>query len=152
MQAIQRYRDQAGGALMIAVGLGAIIEGQTYSFGSLARMGPGFFPVVLGALLGLAGVAIAASAKPTQAPKEDTAYKADWRGWGCIALSLSLFIILGRHGGLLPATFAVVFVSALGDRRNSVKNAFVLAVAIVAVCVTVFWGLLQLQFPLFTWG
>jgi hypothetical protein len=152
MQAIQRYRDQAGGALMIAVGLGAIIEGQTYSFGSLARMGPGFFPVVLGALLGLVGVAIAASAKPTQAPKEDTAYKADWRGWGCIALSLSLFIILGRHGGLLPATFAVVFVSALGDRRNSVKNAFVLAVAIVAVCVTVFWGLLQLQFPLFTWG
>jgi len=152
MQAIQRYRDQAGGALMIAVGLGAIIEGQTYSFGSLARMGPGFFPVVLGALLGLVGVAIAASAKPTQAPKEGTVYKADWRGWGCIALSLALFIILGRYGGLLPATFAVVFVSALGDRRNSVKNAFVLAVAIVAVCVTVFWGLLQLQFPLFTWG
>ena len=89
MQAIQRYRDQAGGALMIAVGLGAIIEGQTYSFGSLARMGPGFFPVVLGALLGLAGVEIAASAKPTQASREDTAYKADWRGWGCIALSWS---------------------------------------------------------------
>jgi Tripartite tricarboxylate transporter TctB family len=152
MQAIQRYRNQAGGALMIAIGFGAIIEGQTYPFGSLARMGPGFFPVVLGALLGLVGVAISASAKLTQTSKEDTAYKADWRGWGCIALSLALFIILGRYGGLLPATFAVVFVSALGDRRNSVKNAFVLAVAIVAVCVTVFWGLLQLQFPLFTWG
>lgn len=152
MQAIQRYRDQVGGALMIAIGLGGIIEGQTYSFGSLARMGPGFFPVVLGALLGLVGVGITANAKPTQASREDTAHKANSRGWVCIALSLVLFIILGRYGGLLPATFAVVFVSALGDRRNSVMNALVLAVAIVAVCVTVFWGLLQLQFPLFTWG
>ena len=52
----------------------------------------------------------------------------------------------------MTATFAIVFISALGDRRNTVKSAFLLAAAMVVVCLIVFsWGL-QLQFPLFRWG
>jgi len=40
--------------------------------------------------------------------------KPEWRAWLCILAGPILFIILGSLGGLLPATFACVFVSALG--------------------------------------
>jgi hypothetical protein len=61
-------------------------------------------------------------------------------------------VVLGQYGGLLPATFAVVFISALGDRQNTVKGAFLLSIVMCAVCVAVFWYGLQVQFPLFQWG
>ena len=70
----------------------------------------------------------------------------------CIVLSIVAFIVFGTYGGLLPATFAVVFISALGDRQNTLKSAFVLAVAMSIISVVIFWWALKLQFPLFTWG
>ncbi|MEJ0045599.1 MAG: hypothetical protein WDN04_05275 [Rhodospirillales bacterium] len=42
----------------------------------------------------------------------------EWRGWICIVASVLAFVVLGKYGGLLPATFAIVFIAALGDRDN----------------------------------
>ncbi len=152
MRTLERYRDQAGGGLMIVLGLAAAVQGRAYSFGALQRLGPGFFPVVLGVLLGLVGLAIVATAQPMASSTDEGRYSREWRGWGCITLSLVLFVVLGKYGGLLPATFVIVFVSALGDRRNTVKDALSLALAMTTICVLVFWWALKLQFPLFTWG
>jgi hypothetical protein len=150
---ITKYnKDYYGGALMLLIGLGAIFQGSSYPIGTLSRMGPGFFPVSLGVILAFIGVAIAASAK-SSVPEGDVAdLPPEWRGWICIIVSIIAFVVLGKYGGLVPATFAVVFISALGDRQNTVMSAFVLAIAMVAVCVTVFWWALQLPFSLFQWG
>lgn len=137
---------------MVVLGVAAAVHGRTYSFGTLRRIGPGFFPVALGVLLALIGLAIVATAQPVTSPRDEGRYSPQWRGWGCIALSLVLFVVLGKYGGLLPATFAIVFVSALGDRRNTAKDALTLALAMATVCVLIFWWALKLQFPLFTWG
>lgn len=147
----KRKRDYASGALMIALGVAAIGQGSTYHMGTLSRMGPGFFPVALGAILTLVGLAIAVTARFTQYEGEEAPLPPEWRGWFCIGGSIIAFVVLGVYGGLLPATFAVVFISALGDRQNTVKGATILALAIVAVCFVVFWWALQMQFPLFGW-
>jgi hypothetical protein len=52
----------------------------------------------------------------------------------------------------LPATFAIVFISALGDRHNTFLSAATLALTMTAISVVVFWWLLKVQFPLLTWG
>ncbi|MGS0744037.1 tripartite tricarboxylate transporter TctB family protein [Glaciimonas sp. GG7] len=150
---INKYnKDYYGGGLMIVLGLGAALQGQTYKIGTLSRMGPGFFPVALGILLVLIGAAIAIGAK-NAIPKAEEKYLApEWRGWLCISFSIVAFVILGTYGGLLPATFAIVFISALGDRKNTFKSALKLSLAMVAVCIVVFWWALKLQFPLFQWG
>ena len=44
-------RDYYAGGLMVLLGVGAAVTGSGYKFGSLARMGPGFMPVVLGVVL-----------------------------------------------------------------------------------------------------
>ena len=43
-------------------------------------------------------------------------------------------------------------ISALGDRKNTVKQAFVLSIGMSVIAVVVFWWALQLQLPLFRWG
>ena len=68
----------------------------------------------------------------------------DLRG-ACILLGILAFLGLGHYGGLLPATFAIVFISALGDRNNTVKQALVLALGMSVVAVVVFWWALQLR-------
>jgi len=135
----------------VVIGLGAAGMGMSYQTGDLRHMGPGFFPAAVGAIVAIMGVLIAFSARG-QTETDEALLAPEWRGWICIVLSIIAFVAIGHFGGLLPATFAIVFISALGDRDNSVIAAAVLALAMCVVCVVVFWWALQLQFPLFTWG
>ncbi len=145
-------RDYYGGVLMLLIGLGAVVQGRQYPIGTLSRMGPGFFPVALGAILALVGLAIVASARLVAPVAGAAPRRPEWRGWFCIGLSIVSFVVLGKYGGLVPATFAIVFISALADRENTILAAAVLALATVAICVVVFWWALQLNFALFGWG
>lgn len=147
-------KDHYGAALLILMGLGALMEGIRYHVGSPNRMGAGFVPVVLGTILALVGVAIAVTAGP-DAPPTDELHKPhppEWRGWSCILGGVIAFVVFGVYGGLVPATFASVFIAALGDRKNTVKNAFWLAMLMVVFGVLIFSYGLRLQLPLFTWG
>lgn len=158
MNHARRFRkDYYGGALMTLVGLVSVAAGVQYRTGTLNHMGPGFFPVAVGALLALVGVLIAVSAhkdvvqqaQPTVHGRTSAA--PDLRGAVCIVLGTLAFMLFGKYGGMIPATFAIVFISALGDRSNSVKQAFQLSVAMCVIAAVVFsWGL-HLQFPLFAW-
>ena len=150
-------KDYYGGALMVVIGVAAAYAATGYHLGTLARMGPGFFPFALGVLLALIGVAIAASARGNDPPKAGGSHGhshalPDARGTICIVLGILAFLVLGKWGGLLPATFAIVFISALGDRSNRLKHALLLAVAMSVIAAVVFWWALQLQMPLFQWG
>lgn len=146
-------RDYYGGALMVLIGLAVIIQGVDYEVGTLTQMNAGFFPVVLGATLVLLGIAIAGAATRAPSPTApEHVAPPEWRGWICITLSIVAFVVLGRYGGMLPATFAIVFISAMGDRQNTIRSALVLSTVLSAIGVVVFWWALRLQFPLFAWG
>lgn len=151
-------RDYYAGALMVLLGIGAILTGKGYQIGDLTNMGPGFFPMALGVMLLLLGAAIAGTATHARASSfmdsRGASEKSDpeWRGWIAITSSIVAFVVLGKYGGLLPASFAITFISALGDRDNNWIAALVLALAISAVSVVIFWWALRLQFPLFSWG
>jgi hypothetical protein len=146
-----RNKDYYGGALMIIIGLAAVYAGTRFHLGTLARMGPGFFPAAVGVALAAIGIAIALGAP--RAKIETGAHPPfDWRAWGGIIGGVVAFVVLGEYGGLAPATFAIVFISALGDKDNSLKQAFWLSSAMVVIAVVVFWWALQLQLQLFHWG
>lgn len=145
-------KDYYGGTLMMLIGFGAVARGIDYHIGTLTQMGPGYYPVGVGTLLSLVGAAIALQAPRAAPATERASQPPEWRGWLCIVSSLLAFVVLGEYGGLLPATFAIVFISALGDRQNTFKSALVLSLSMVVVCLIVFWWALEIQFPLFRWG
>ncbi len=144
-------RDYYGGALMILIGLGTLFGGMKYHLGTLEEIGSGFFPTAVGAILAVVGVAIALSASSPTTDEERARSAPEWRGWSCIIGGTVAFVVLGVYGGLVPATFAIVFISALGDKKTTVKQAFLLAIALVAVSAIVFHWALELELPLFTW-
>jgi hypothetical protein len=153
-------KDRLGGALLVATGVAAVVAGAGYGMGTLRAMGSGFYPVVLGALLALIGGVLFATA--TRAPEShladapaETAHLAgpvvQWRGWLCILGGALAFVVLGQHGGLVPASFVSVFVAALGDRGNSVRDAALLALLMTVLGVAVFHYGLHMLLPLFSW-
>ena len=153
-------KDHAGGALLVVTGVAVVVAGVGYGTGTLRQMGSGFYPVVLGVLLALIGVVLLATA--TRAPDAhlaaapaETAHLSgpvvQWRGWLCILGGALSFVVLGQHGGLVPASFVSVFVAALGDRRNTWRAAAGLAALMTALGVAVFHFGLHLLLPLFAW-
>ena len=143
-------KDRLSGALLAALGVAIAGHGYSYGAGALTRMGTGFVPVVLGTALALTGLAIWITAEVAPADEAD-ARPVQWRGWLCILGSVLLFVVLGSHGGLVPATFASVFLAALGDRDNSFRDALLLALVITAAGVAIFSYGLGMTFPLFAW-
>jgi hypothetical protein len=149
-----RKRDFYAGLALIAVGSVAAIAGPTYQIGTLMRMGPGFMPTALGIILIILGVIIAGSAL-TVAPGEDEDILPDdpqWLGWLLILAGPVAFIVLGKYGGLIPATFGCVFVSALGDRSATLKSSVLLAAAMTVFSVALFYYALKVPMPLLRWG
>ena len=143
-------RDYYAGALMLLIGVGAAVTGTGYKFGSLARMGPGFMPVVLGIVLAFIGLLIAGTALGSSEPDDKKFLPANpqWFGWFCILSGPVLFIIVGEYGGMIPAVFACVFVSALGDKTATSKSSAILAAGVTVFGVLLFHYLLNIPFPL----
>ena len=57
---LSNNKDIWSGLMLIAIGAAAILVARNYPFGTALRMGPGFFPVVLGGLLIVFGLTILA--------------------------------------------------------------------------------------------
>jgi hypothetical protein len=145
-------RDLAAGILMTLIGIGAMIQGAAYRVGSLTKMGPGFFPLSLGVIMATCGLIITITAKCSATGNQEASLPPEWFGWVAILGGIAAFVVVGQYGGLLPATFAIVFISALGDRHNTFLSAATLALTMTAISVVVFWWLLKVQFPLLAWG
>jgi len=152
MKALRRLnKDRVSGSLLVLIAIGIVVQGVRYRMGTLTQMGAGFIPVVLGTLLGLVGVAIFATAEPGDFGTAES-HPTEWRGWLCILGSVIAFVVIGQYGGLVPATFATVFIAAMGDRDNSVRTALLLAAGVTVAGVLIFSVGLKMNFPLFTWG
>jgi Tripartite tricarboxylate transporter TctB family len=162
---LPQKRDYYAGGLMSLIGIGVILEARHYNLGTLFHMGPGFFPIILGVTLTLIGILIAAVAATTEGGEEDILHMPNpqWRAWFCIIAGPVLFIVFGTDWpavqayvkfptGLIPATFACVFVSSLGDRDSKPLNSLILATGITIFGVLLFEYVLQVSMPAWRWG
>jgi hypothetical protein len=149
-----KKRDFYAGGLMVLLGSAVTLNSTTYSLGTLMHMGPGMFPFILVIVLTVLGILIfgMALATPLGEGEHILPKNKEWRGWGCILAGPMLFILFGEYLGMVPATFACVFVAALGDRQATLKSSFFLAASVTFFGALIFSYLLQLPFPMFRWG
>ncbi len=143
-------RDCWGGLILVMIGISAAWQAQSYEIGSLRRMGAGFMPAMLGVILALCGIVLLSTAMLQQARQRDMYARPEWRGWGCICLSVIVFALICDYGGLAPAIFACVFIAGMGDRENSFRDVLLLATAITLAGIAVFWWGLGIVIPLFS--
>jgi hypothetical protein len=138
---------------MVLLGLGAAFEGSRLEIGTLQQMGPGFLPVVLGLILAALGTLIAGSAAVSRGghAEETIPARPEWRGWACVVAGPALFVVGGYYGGLIPAAFLCVFVSALGDRTATLGRSLALAAGVTLLGVVLFSQVLGVPFPAGRW-
>jgi hypothetical protein len=139
---------------MILFGLIVVVKGPTYGLGTLMHMGPGFLPTVLGVILIFLGIAIAGPATALAEGEDEDLLPAhpEWFAWACILASPVAFILFGSYGGMIPGTFACIFVAALGDRQTTLKSALVLSTVVTIFGVALFAYVLRIPMPILQWG
>lgn len=152
-QNLVRKRDFYAGGLMILFGLVMAVQGPSYRLGTLMHMGPGFLPTALGVILICLGIAIAAPAAALAEGEDEDLLPEhrEWWAWGCILCSPLAFMLFGSLFGMIPGTFACVFVAAMGDREATLKSAVVLSAVITAFGVGLFSYILQIPMPILAW-
>jgi hypothetical protein len=130
--------DIVGGALMIAVGLFAALYARRYDFGTPARMGPGFFPQILGWVLAMLGLLIVWPALTRAGPKAEIRWKS---GFFVIA-SIVVFGLALKSLGVLLATFAAAFVASLADDDITWPGRVAMGAGVAVITAAIFvWGL-----------
>jgi putative tricarboxylic transport membrane protein len=144
---IANNKDVWSGLLLIAIGAAATFIARNYTFGTALRMGPGFFPIVLGAVLILFGLYLLAVGLRTG---EQIAGSWSLRALIILPLALVLFGVLMEHGGFVPAMLVLIFASAIASTEFRFLEVLLFAVGLTALCVAVFVYALGLPYPLFT--
>jgi hypothetical protein len=117
----------------------------TLPIGEAFSMGPGYFPVVLGSVLTLLGIAICLTgARKAGEPMAPIA----WRGLGLIMASIVFFGVTVRGLGFAPALFVSVALASLASEKLGWKAVLIVSVVLTAFCVAVFIYALGLPYPL----
>lgn len=142
---LRNNKDFWAGAMLIATGLASIFIARDYPFGSAFRMGPGYFPSVLGGVLALFGIVLLA-----RGLRGGEKIAGGWSPRALIMLPLS-FILFGAlmdHAGFVPALAVLIFGSAAAGHEFKFVEIALLTVLLTAVAVAIFiWGL-GLPYPL----
>jgi Tripartite tricarboxylate transporter TctB family len=139
-------KDVLAGLVFIGFGLAFSIGATAYEIGTALRMGPGYFPLVLGGLLVLLGVVIIV--KGFVAGEGATIGSIPWRAAVLIGVAVVLFGATIRGLGVIPSVFMTALLAGLSGHRSGVVAPVVIAVGLTVTCVIVFIVALQLRLPL----
>jgi Tripartite tricarboxylate transporter TctB family len=144
---IQRSRkDVLAGLLFVGFGGAFALGASAYDFGDPVRPGPGFYPVVIGVLLAVLGVAIIV--RGTVDEDDGPITPPSWRAVAMILGALAVFALTVRGLGLGPAVFVTALLASLASRETTIRGALVMAVGLTAVSIVIFAVALNLRLPL----
>jgi len=142
---VRNNKDFWAGIMLIATGAGSIFIARSYPFGSTMRMGPGYFPSILGGILVLFGIYVMVSGLRSGAKIQG---HCSLRALIMLPLSLVAFGVLMKHAGFMPALAVLIFGSASAGREVKSVEVLLLTVILTGLSVAVFiWGL-GLPYPL----
>jgi hypothetical protein len=142
---IRSPKDFWSGIMFLLFGLAAVSIAAEYPMGSAGRMGPAYFPVMLGWLLAAIGLVSALrSLVSAGEPLEQWAFKDMFLILG----SVILFAALVRGAGLVVAIPVLVLLSSYASRQFRWKVSIALAIGATAVSVLLFVKALGLPLPI----
>ena len=152
---IKSQKDFFAGLMFMGVGVAFAWGATTYNVGSGARMGPGYFPLMLGVLMAVLGVAITFKALVVETVGGDKIGKWAWKPLVFIILANLLFgvMLAGLPSiklpamGMIVAIYVLTFIASMAEPGWTVKATFVLATVLAVGSYLAFVVLLKLQFP-----
>lgn len=143
-------QDLAAGLFFLLLGGGALVYAvASYRLGSPSRMGPGFFPALVGAVTGLIGAAILVRARLTASAASDGApdLRREVATLASILLAVVAFGLMLKPFGLV-VSLVVMTVLARLTRLGTWLELATLAAVLVAIAYVIFVLGLRMPIPL----
>jgi len=145
---IRHETDFAAGLMFTLIGLGVAYAASTYQMGTAARMGPGYFPFWLGAVLAVLGAVVVLGSIGVRSA-EDKLERPSLKSLTAIIVAIVLFGALLDVLGLVAALFVLVILSSLASHQFSRKTTAITAVVLAVGCSGIF--IYGLELPLRLW-
>ena len=137
-------KDFWTGIIYISFGLASVLIARDYGMGAALKMGPAYFPTILGGLLvGIGVIAVIRSFIVPGAPVGAFAFK----GLALVGFSVLLFGLIVRGAGLAVALPLLVVISALASARFRWRPTLIMAAVLTVFCVLVFLKGLGIPLP-----
>jgi Tripartite tricarboxylate transporter TctB family len=152
---IKSQKDFFSGLMFMGVGVAFAWGATTYSVGTGARMGPGYFPLVLGILLAILGSVITFDSLVIETEDGEKIGAFAWKPVIFIILANVLFgVMIGGLPsinlppmGMIAGIYALTFVASLAGDEFNAKEIFVVSTILSIGSYLAFIVLLKLQFP-----
>jgi hypothetical protein len=142
---IRSPKDFWAGLLFIGLGIVAIWVGSRYNLGTAARMGPGYFPRILGILLIVLGAIITFRGIRWGG---DPIPKWRWRPTIVVLASVVIYGILISRLGIAISTVLLIVGASLASHEFRLKESIVAGLLLSALAVGVFVIGLNVQLPI----
>ncbi|RYX96881.1 MAG: tripartite tricarboxylate transporter TctB family protein [Comamonadaceae bacterium] len=152
---IKSQKDFCAGIMFAAIGTAFAVGATNYTVGNAARMGPGYFPLILGIIMALLGCAVIFSSTVSKAEDGDKVGKIAWRPLGFIIGANFVFgVLLGGLSsielpamGMIIAIYALTFIASAASNEFRFRQVFILATILAVGSYFAFVVALKLQFP-----
>ncbi|MFC5496576.1 tripartite tricarboxylate transporter TctB family protein [Caenimonas terrae] len=150
---IKSHKDFFSGLLFIGIGIAFAWGATTYNVGEGARMGPGYFPLMLGIVLALIGAVVLFTSLVVEVEGGDAVGQWAWRPlFFIIAANLAFGVLLGGLPsvgvpamGLIAAIYGLTVIASMADGRFHGRHTLILATVLAVGSYLAFIVLLKLQ-------
>jgi len=143
---IRSPREFCAGLIFLFFGVLAAYIARDYPMGSAVRMGPGYFPYILGILLALLGVVICLKGLVVHGERIESA---SLRALLLVLGAVGVFAGTIESAGIVIATTLLVGIGAAASPESRLREVAVLVVFLLALAVGVFTYGLGLPFKIF---
>ncbi len=157
--AIKSQKDLLAGLMFGATGLAFALGAREYDMGTSGRMGPGYFPLLLGVILAVLGILITLQAFGSKPQPDGEIGHFAWRPLTfIIGANLMFGVLLGGLPsigipamGLIVAIIGLTFISMLAGKDFCIKRATMLSAILAVGSYFVFVKMLGLTFQVWPW-
>lgn len=144
---IRNEQNFWAGLMFLAFGLSFMVLAREYDMGTAQRMGPAYFPTILGGLLAVLGLVIAVTSLGSEKNPDGKVEKFHFDALGWVLGSVVAFGLLLRPMGLVVALIALVVISGFGSHDRNIKQLIMVTAGLVVLVLVVFIYGLGLTLP-----
>lgn len=152
---IKSQKDFFSGLLFLGIGVAFTWGATTYKIGVADRMGPGYFPLLLGVLMTILGILITVKSLAMETESGDKIGGWAWKPLVYIlTANLAFGVLLGGlpsiklpAAGIIAGIYALTIIASLASRHFNFRQVFILATVLAVGSYLAFIVLLKLQIP-----
>lgn len=148
-------KDFVSGLMFIIIGIAFAWGAKSYEMGETSRMGPGYFPLLLGIILVILGIAITIQSMVIKTIDGEKIGSWAWRpllfiiganvAFGILLTGLPSIKLPSM--GMILGIYALTIIASLASRQFKIGEVLILATVLAVGSYLVFVLLLKLQLP-----